>query len=70
MFEYDLLLLKVYGFTKINYIDESKLEFKYKNRVLIVRGSNLKILNLFDKTVEIHGVIERLEIVYKGAKHD
>ena len=50
MFEYDLLLLKIYGFIKINYIDENRLEFKYKNKNLIVKGKGFKVFNLFDKS--------------------
>lgn len=70
MFEYDLFLLRVYGFNKINYIDENRLEFKYKNRNLIVKGKNFKVYNLFDKSVEIKGIIENIDIVYRGSNDD
>ena len=70
MFEYDLFLLRVYGFTKINYIDENRLEFKYKNKNLIVRGKNFKVYNLFDKSLEVKGIIESIDIEYSGVIHD
>ena len=70
MFEYNLISLKIYGFIKIKYIDENKLEFKYKNKELIVRGKALNIINLLDKSVEVKGLIEGLDITYKGGKND
>lgn len=70
MFEYNLFSLKVYGFDKIVYIDENRLEFKYKNKNLIVRGKSLKILNLFDRSLEVKGIVESLEIKYLGGKND
>lgn len=66
MFEYTLNNLKVYGFIKIVYLDENMLDFKYKRKELIIRGKNLKIKNLFDKTLEVEGVVERIDICYLG----
>ena len=62
--------LKVYGFMKIVYLDENKLEFKYKRKTLIITGSNLKIRNLFDKTLEIEGIVSKIEISYIGEVND
>ena len=66
MFEYDLFFLRVYGFVKINYVDENKIVFKYKKKELVIKGKNLKMLNLIDKSVEIKGVLEGINIQYYG----
>lgn len=70
MFEYNLLFLKVYGFLNIKYIDENRLEFRYKKKELVVRGKSLNIINLLDKSVEIKGLIEGVDIIYLGGKND
>ena len=66
MFEYTLNNLKIYGFIKILHLDETYLSFKYKRKELIVVGKGLKIMNLSDKTLEIKGIIERIDIKYLG----
>ena len=66
MFEYNLFSLKVYGFSKIKYLDENRLEFRYKRKTLIIKGRNLKVLNLIDKSLEVKGVVEGIEIKYLG----
>ena len=66
MFEYRVGCLKVYGFNKIKYLDENKLEFNYKRKNLIIKGKNLKAINLLDKSLQVKGVIEGIEIKYLG----
>lgn len=66
MFEYNLFSLKVYGFKKIKYLDENKLHFNYKRKELIIRGRNLKIINLIDSSLEIKGIVEGIDIKYLG----
>lgn len=70
MFEYRLGSLKVYGFNKIKYLDENRLEFKYKRKELIIKGRNLKATNLIDKSLQVMGVIEGIEIKYLGEIDD
>lgn len=70
MFEYNLFSLHVYGFIKIQYIDEKKLMFKYKKKNLIIKGKNLKVLNLIDKSVEIKGLVEGIDIEYDGGNNE
>lgn len=70
MFEYNLFSLKVYGFVKIKYLDENRLEFKYKRKSLIIKGRNFKVSNLLDKCLEVKGVVEGIEIKYLGDLDD
>lgn len=66
MFEYDLFSMKIYGFIKIKYIDENRLDLTYKKKELMVKGKNLKAINLLDKSLELKGIIESIEIKYLG----
>ena len=70
MFKYNALSLNIYGFKKIKYLDESKLIFDYKNKFLIIKGKNLKIINLLDNSLEVKGLIEMIEISYLGDSYD
>ena len=70
MFEYNLFSLKVRGFIKIKYLDENRLEFRYKRKELVVKGRNLKAFNLLDKSLEVKGVVESIEIKYLGEWDD
>jgi hypothetical protein len=70
MFEYDLFSLKISDFIKIKYLDENRLNFQYKKRELVVFGKNLKVINLLDKSLEIKGIIEKIEIKYLGEIYD
>ena len=45
MFEYNGYCIVVYGFKKIEYLDENKIIFKYKKRKLFVNGKCLKAFN-------------------------
>ena len=66
MFEYNGYGINVYGFIKIIYLDDNRFEFAYKNKKLIVKGKQLKAINLLDKSMDIKGVLEGIEIKYKG----
>ena len=70
MFNYDALSLNVYGFKRIRYLDDSKLIFEYKRKVLIIKGKGLKILNLLDNSLDIKGIVENIEISYQGEKYE
>jgi len=70
MFEYNSLYLKIYGFMKIKFIDENIMVFKYKRKELIVKGKNLKAFNLLDKSLEVKGLVEGIDIKYLGETHD
>ncbi len=70
MFEYDAFLLKIYGFLKIKHLDENRLEFIYKHKNLVVHGKALKVMNLLDKSVEVKGLVEGININYLGDKYD
>lgn len=70
MFEYNLFSMKIYGFRKITYIDENRLSLLYKNKELIVKGKNFKVINLIDKSLELKGIIETIEINYLGVSYD
>lgn len=70
MFEYALNSLKVYGFLKIIYLDEIKLHFRYKRKELIIKGRNLRAINFVDKSLEVKGVVENIEIRYLGVLDD
>lgn len=70
MFEYNHFCLNIYGFIKIIYLDENKLEFKYKKKDLIVKGKQLKIINMIDKSLQVRGLIENIEIKYRGDSSD
>lgn len=70
MFKYSALSLNVYGFKKIKYLDDSKLIFEYRNKLLIVYGIGLKIINLLDNSLEIKGIVEKIEISYLGDSND
>ena len=66
MFEYRGNCLKVYGFVKILYLDDARLIFKYLKKELIVKGKNLRAIDLLDKSLVIKGVVENIEIKYVG----
>ena len=70
MFEYNRFCFKVYGFKKIKYLDEDRLIFEYKKKELLIKGNNLKIINLLDKSLEVKGIIEMIEIKYLGDIND
>ena len=70
MFEYNGYCIVVYGFKKIEYLDENKIIFKYKKRKLFVNGKCLKALNFMDKSLEIRGMIEDIKIEYLGDSND
>lgn len=70
MFEYNLFSFKVYGFEKILYLDENRLIFSYKHKKLFVSGKNLRAYNLIDKSIEVKGIIEKIEVQYLGDTND
>ena len=70
MFEYSKSIMKIYGFSKIIYLDELKFECEYKNKELIVNGKGLRAINLADKSIEISGLLEGVQIKYKGGLDD
>ena len=70
VFEYSHLCLKVYGFSKIINLDNTHCEFKYKKHSLIIKGKQLKFIDFIDKSLQIKGVIESIEIKYMGGFDD
>lgn len=70
MFEYTINCLRVYGFKKIVYLDENKMNFKYKRKELIIQGRNLRAINLLDKSLDVKGVVENIAIRYLGVVDD
>lgn len=70
MFEYSSDKIKVYGFLKILYLDESRFECMYRLKKLIVIGNGLKAINLADNSIEIKGLINNISFHYTGEVYD
>ncbi|MBE6147131.1 MAG: hypothetical protein E7168_02220 [Firmicutes bacterium] len=56
--------LDVLNYTKINYMEETKISLSYSNGNIIIKGDNLRIQKLLDDELFIVGKIENLE--FKG----
>jgi len=64
MFEYNNKYLRVYGFKNIGNINENQAVFIYKDKRVIINGININVINLIDKSCDIDGVINRIEVEY------
>ncbi len=54
--------LNVVNYTKINYLEDSKISLSYPQGILVIKGKNLRIQKLLDDEILVVGNIQNLEL--------
>ena len=64
MFVYDGKQLQIVGCEKILELNDSKIHVVCQNKEYIIIGTSLKVLELNQKTLWIHGIVASIGIQY------
>lgn len=61
-FMFNSIGLNVVNYSKINFMEDSKISLNYKNGILTIKGNNLRIQKLLDDEILIVGNIQNIEL--------
>ncbi|HHU28245.1 TPA: hypothetical protein GXZ54_03715 [bacterium] len=69
MFYFDGKILRIMNYTKINFLEEDKIELTFNDNVFLsVSGSELKIIYLEPQELHLSGNIEIIKRVVRDEK--
>lgn len=54
--------LNIKNYTKINYLEESRISLNFQGGTIIVYGTNLRIKKLLEQEILVDGNIENIEL--------